>query len=313
MQKLIRFCRRETAPSYFSQMLQRRWIMAFNQIHELRRKKERGEPIVSITAYDLFTAKLAESAGVDFVLVGDSMGNVIQGHETTVPVTLDDVIYHTKIVTANIQDILVIGDMPFGTFKVSADETVHNALRLFKESGCGAVKMEGADETNLEAIPKLIKLGIPVMGHLGLLPQRVHTTGGYVIQGRSDASRARLLAEAKALEAAGAFAIVLECVEGHSAELITQTVKTPTIGIGSGPGTDGQILVIHDALGMQARYMPKFARRFANLFDEGAKGLKEYADAVRDRTFPGASEYTLVPQKAVAQAEDEGKEGAKPA
>ena len=287
--------------------------MAFNQIHELRRKKERGKPIVSITAYDLFTAKLAQNAGVDFVLVGDSMGNVIQGHETTVPVTLDDVIYHTKIVVANIQDTLVVGDMPFGTFKVNADETVHNALRLFKESGCGAVKMEGADETNLEAIPRLIKLGIPVMGHLGLLPQRVHATGGYRIQGKTESSRSRLLAEAKALETAGVFAIVLECVEGRTAEMITEALKVPTIGIGSGPGTDGQILVIHDALGMQARYMPKFARKFANLFDEGAKGLKEYADGVREGSFPGASEYTLVPQKADAQADDESNEGAKPA
>ncbi len=285
--------------------------MAFNQIHELRRKKERGEPIVSITAYDLFTAKLAQSAGVDFVLVGDSMGNVIQGHETTVPVTLDEVIYHTKIVVANTQGILVVGDMPFGTFKVNADETVHNALRLFKDAGCGAVKMEGADETNLEAIPRLIKLGIPVMGHLGLLPQRVHATGGYAIQGKSEASRARLLAEAKALEAAGAFAIVFECVEGYSAKIITDALKVPTIGIGSGPGTSGQILVIHDALGMQARYMPKFARRFANLFDEGAKGLIDYADAVRNGSFPGAAEYTLVPQKAEEQAENQ--EGEKPA
>lgn len=287
--------------------------MALYRIHELRRKKERGEPIISITAYDLFTAKLAQSAGVDFVLVGDSMGNVIQGYETTVPVTLDEVIYHTKIVVANIQDILVVGDMPFGSFKVSTDETVHNALRLFKESGCGAVKMEGADETNLEAIPKLVKLGIPVMGHLGLLPQRVHATGGYTIQGKNEGSKSRLFAEAKALEAAGVFAIVLECVEGHAANMITQDLKVPTIGIGSGPGTDGQILVIHDALGMQAHYMPKFARKFANLFDEGAKGLKEYADAVRDGTFPGASEYTLVPQKAELKAEDENKEGVKPA
>lgn len=287
--------------------------MAFNQIHELRRKKERGEPIVSITAYDLFTAKLAQSAGVEFVLVGDSMGNVIQGHETTVPVTLDDVIYHTKIVVANMRDILIVGDMPFGTFKVNADETVHNALRLFKESGCGAVKMEGADETNLEAIPRLIKLGIPVMGHLGLLPQRVHATGGYRIQGKTESSRSRLLAEAKALETAGVFAIVLECVEGRTAEMITEALKVPTIGIGSGPGTDGQILVIHDALGMQARYMPKFARKFASLFDEGAKGLKKYADAVREGSFPGASEYTLIPQKAEVQAKVEGKEGAKPA
>ncbi len=285
--------------------------MAFNKIHELRRKKERGEPIVSVTAYDLFTARLAQKASVDFVLVGDSLGNVIQGHDTTVPVKLADIIYHTRIVARLLSDTLVIGDMPFGTFKVCADETVHNALQLFQETGCGAVKMEGADETNLEAIPKLVKLGIPVMGHLGLLPQRVHATGGYYIQGRSARSRSRLLSEAKAIEEAGAFAVVLECVEGHTAQIITEALKVPTIGIGSGPYTDGQILVIHDALGMQAHYMPSFARKFAHLFEEGLKGLRGYVDAVRNCEFPGAAEYTLVPQQ--AESTDTGAEEVKPA
>lgn len=272
--------------------------MSYKRINELRRKKEKGEPIVSVTAYDLFTARIAQKAGVDFVLVGDSLGNVVQGHNTTVPVKLSDVIYHTRIVASLLQEMLVVGDMPFGTFKINADETARNALSLFQETGCSAVKMEGADESNLEAISKLVRLGIPVMGHLGLLPQRVYAAGGYKIQGRSAKSRSQLLAEAKALEDAGAFAVVLECVEGRTAELITKSLKVPTIGIGSGPLTDGQILVIHDALGMQAEYLPSFARKFAELFVEGVRGLSEYADAVRKREFPGAAEYTLVLEKA---------------
>jgi len=282
------------------------------KIPELRRKKERGEPIVSVTAYDLFTARLAQDAGVDFVLVGDSMANVVQGHSTTVPVSLEDVIYHTRIVARALPEMLVIGDMPFGTFKVSADETVHNALSLFKETGCGAVKMEGADDSNLDATARLKRIGVPVMGHLGLLPQQVHAMGGYRIQGRTGKSRKRLLAEAQALQDAGAFAVVLECVESRCAEAITKALKAPTIGIGSGPHTDGQILVIHDALGMHAEYLPSFARRFANLHAEGLKGLREYAGAVRARTFPGPGEYTMVPQKAGTDGES-GDEGAQTA
>ncbi|MCD6282437.1 3-methyl-2-oxobutanoate hydroxymethyltransferase [bacterium] len=284
--------------------------MAEFKIPQLRRKKERGEPIVSITAYDLFTAHLARDAGVDFVLVGDSMANVLQGHSTTVPVSLEDVIYHTRIVVRALPDMLVIGDMPFGTFKVSADETVHNALALFKETGCGAVKMEGADESNLDATARLKRIGVPVMGHLGLLPQRVHATGGYRIQGRSEKSRQRLLAEAQALQDAGAFAVVLECVESRCAEAITRALKVPTIGIGSGPHTDGQILVIHDALGMHAEYLPSFARRFANLYADGVEALREYTGAVRARTFPGPGEYTMVPQKAADESDNEGAQTA---
>jgi len=281
--------------------------MARFPITELRKKKEGGEPIVSITAYDLFTAQLARDAGVDFVLVGDSLGNVIQGHATTVPVKLAEVIYHTRIVARALPEMLVIGDMPFGTFKVSSEDTVRNALTLFQEAGCGAVKMEGAEEGNLESIAKLRRIGVPVMGHLGLLPQRVFASGGYRIQGRTKKSRERLLAEAKALEEAGAFAVVLECVEGRCAAEITGALGVPTIGIGSGPFTDGQILVMHDALGMQAEYLPSFARRFAALYEEGLRGLQEYAQAVRSRAFPGPGEYTMVPEEAATGAEDRDK------
>jgi len=265
--------------------------MAEFKIPALKKQKQQGVPIAAITAYDLFTAQLAEEASVDFILVGDSLGNVVQGHPTTLPVTMDDVIYHTRIVVRSVCDTLVIADMPFGSFKVSADETVKNALKVFKETGCGGVKMEGADETNLEATARLQRLGIPVMGHLGLLPQTVHTAGGYRIQGRTDKSRQRLLAEAKALEEAGVFLLILECVEAETARLITQSLKIPTVGIGSGPHVDGQILVIHDALGMLRGSYPSFARTFANLREAGEDGLKAYVLSVRSRDYPSPSEY----------------------
>jgi len=222
------------------------------KVKVLKKKKDLGEPIVSITAYDLFTAQVAEEAGVDFILVGDSLANVVQGYATTIPVSIEETIYHTRIVMRAVRDTLVIADMPFGTFKVKEEETVKNALRIFKETLCGGVKMEGADETNLLAIEKLNNLGVPVMGHIGLLPQTVHVEGGYRVKGKSRTGRQRLLEQARALEDAGVFLLILECVEAQAAREITQTLEIPVIGIGSGPYTDGQIMVIHDALGMLA-------------------------------------------------------------
>jgi 3-methyl-2-oxobutanoate hydroxymethyltransferase len=272
---------------------------------ELRRKKERGEKIASITAYDLFTARLAVAAEVDFILVGDSLGNVIKGHGTTVPVRLEEVIYHTKIVVSAAPEALVLADMPFGTFKVSAERTVDNAIRLFQDTGCGGVKLEGAEACDLEAIARLTRIGVPVMGHLGLLPQAVHSTGGYRIQGKSERSRKRLLEQAQALQDAGAFAVVLECVEGNTAREITASLKVPTIGIGSGPHCDGQILVMHDALGLEAEYLPSFARKFADLFGAGLQGMESYVQSVREGSYPGAGEYTMVPREERADASDE--------
>ncbi|OPX21194.1 MAG: 3-methyl-2-oxobutanoate hydroxymethyltransferase [Planctomycetales bacterium 4484_113] len=274
--------------------------MAEFKIPALKKQKQRGVPIAAITAYDLFTAQLAEEAGVDFILVGDSLGNVVQGQPTTLPVTLEEIIYHTRIVMRSVRDTLVIADMPFGSFKVTADETVKNALRVFKETGCGGVKMEGADETNLQAITRLQRLGVPAMGHLGLLPQMVHTAGGYRTQGRSEKSRQRLLAEAKALQEAGVFLLILECVEAETARLITRELKIPTVGIGSGPHVDGQILVIHDALGMLRGSYPSFARTFAHLREDGVAGLKMYVDAVREREYPADAEYVRSSAKETA-------------
>ena len=260
----------------------------------LKRKKEQGVPIVSITAYDLFTAQVAEEAGVDFILVGDSLGNVIQGYPTTIPVTIEETIYHTRIVMRTVRDTLVIADMPFGTFKVSEDETVHNALRIFKETLCGGVKLEGADESNLKAIARLTELGIPVMGHIGLLPQTVHVEGGYKIKGKTERGKRKLLADAHALQSAGVFLLILECVEAETARQITAELEIPVVGIGSGPYTDGQIMVIHDVLGMLAGHYPKFARRFADIREIAISAIKQYASEVRNRTYPKEEEFVRV-------------------
>ncbi len=264
--------------------------MAEFKITHLKKKKEQGVPIVSITAYDLFTAQVAEEAGVDFILVGDSLGNVVQGYPTTVPVTLDEVIYHTRIVMRAVRDTLVIADMPFGTFKISADETVKNAIRTFKDTLCGGVKMEGADDTNLRAVERLKKLGIPVMGHIGLLPQTVHVEGGYRVKGKTECGRNRLISEARALEEAGVFLLILECVEAGTAQEITQALEIPVVGIGSGPHTDGQIMVIHDVLGMLAGHYPRFARRFADLRTIAVSAIRDYGSAVHSGAYPSEKE-----------------------
>jgi 3-methyl-2-oxobutanoate hydroxymethyltransferase len=250
-------------------------------VARLGSKMRRGERIASATAYDYFTALLTREADLDFVLVGDSLGNVVQGQSTTVPVTLEEMIYHTRIVCRHFPAERVIIDMPFGTFKLDAAETVQHCARAFKDSGCGAVKLEGAGASNLEAIAALTAAGVPVLGHLGLLPQRVHADGGYRYQGKNAEQADKLLADAKALEAAGAFGVVLECVVEDVAARITEELNIPTIGIGSGPHCDGQIAVIHDILGMLPGQAPAFAKKYVNLFAQAAEGMRQYAHAVR--------------------------------
>jgi 3-methyl-2-oxobutanoate hydroxymethyltransferase len=254
----------------------------------LRKKYKRREPIVSITAYDYFTALLARQADVDFVLVGDSLGNVVQGAETTVPVTLEQVIYHTRIVCRHFPAERVVLDMPFGTFKIDADDTVENAVRAFQQSGCGAVKFEGATNDNLFAVRTLCEAGVPVLGHLGLLPQRVHSDGGYRIQGKTASQAEALLREAVALAEAGAFAIVLECVVPEVAARITETIDVPTIGIGSGNAVSGQIIVVHDILGMLPGETPSFAKQYTDLYSQAATAVQEYAADVQADRFPAA-------------------------
>lgn len=252
----------------------------------LRKRRKQGQPIVSITAYDFFTALVAKEADVDFVLVGDSLGNVVQGATTTVGVTLDQVVYHTRIVCQHFPSERVVLDMPFGTFKLDADETVENCARAFKESGCGGVKFEGANNENLFAVRTLTEAGVPVLGHLGLLPQRVHAEGGYRTQGKTSAQAEQLLKDARALEKAGAFGVVLECVVPEVAERITEELEIPTIGIGAGNQCDGQIIVMHDILGMLPGDAPSFVKRYAALYDLAAEAAKRYSREVRDREFP---------------------------
>jgi 3-methyl-2-oxobutanoate hydroxymethyltransferase len=255
-------------------------------VARLRRKYRDGEAIHSVTAYDYFTALLAAEAAMDFVLVGDSLANVIQGHPTTVPVTLDEMIYHTKIVARHFPAGRVVIDMPFGTCKASAAETVRNCVRAFQESGAGAVKFEGATDSNIEATRTLTEMGVPVMGHLGLLPQRVNSDGGYRMQGKTPKQAAELLRQAKAMQEAGAFALILECVVPEAAEMITKELKIPTIGIGCGNVTSGQIIVMHDILGMLPGKPPSFAKQYARLFETAREAVASYRDEVSARQFP---------------------------
>lgn len=260
--------------------------MADYLVSRLRQKYKHGEPIVSITAYDYFTALLAKKAEVDFVLVGDSLGNVIQGLDTTIPVTLEQVVYHTKIVCRHFPSERVAIDMPFGTFKLDAQETIQNCVSAFKDSGCGAVKLEGATTDNIIAISALSEQGIPVIGHLGLLPQRVHAEGGFRSQGKTKQQVEQLLADAKALEQSGACCIVLECVVPKVAQQITEAISIPTIGIGSGNQTSGQIIVVHDILGMLPGDTPSFVRQYANLFETASQAVSQYTAEVSSREFP---------------------------
>ena len=255
-------------------------------VARLRRKYKDGQPIHSITAYDYFTALLAAEAEMDFVLVGDSLSNVMQGHSTTVPVSLDEMIYHSRIVARHFPAQRVVIDMPFGTFKADTQETVRNCVHAFKESGCGAVKFEGATESNIEATRILTDMGVPVMVHLGLLPQQVNSEGGYRMQGKTEKATKELLRQAKAMQQAGAIAVILECVVPEAAEMITLELKIPTIGIGCGNVTSGQIIVVHDILGMLPGKAPSFARRYAELYSSAIAAVKQYRDEVSSRDFP---------------------------
>jgi 3-methyl-2-oxobutanoate hydroxymethyltransferase len=257
----------------------------------LRQKKERGQPITMLTAYDYPTAILLERAGIDAILVGDSLGMVVLGYENTLPVTMDEMIHHCKAVARGARTPLLIGDMPFLSYQVSVSEAVRNAGRFLQEGGMDAVKLEGGRE-RLEAIRAIVQAGIPVMGHLGLTPQSVHQLGGFRPQGRTARAAQRLLEDARLLEEAGCFAIVLESVPARLATLISQRLSIPTIGIGAGPGCDGQVLVTHDLLGLFERFTPRFVKRYAQLHAEIERAFREYIQDVEARRFP-AAEHTV--------------------
>lgn len=260
-------------------------------VPEVRSMKEKGEKLVCLTAYDYCFARILDEAGIDLLLVGDSLGSVVQGHDSTLPVTVDDIIYHTRAVIRGRQRALVVSDMPFMTFQLGVDEAKRNAGRLVQEGGAESVKLEGG-VTQAATIEALVKMGIPVMGHVGLTPQSVHQFGGYRIQGRGEADARAILDDAMAVEQSGAFAVVLEGIPLQLAREITQRVSIPTIGIGAGMHCDGQILVVHDMLGLFDDFMPKFVKQYANLKDTIGGAVRSYMEEVRTAAFP-AEEHTF--------------------
>jgi len=258
------------------------------RVPDLAARKQRGEKIAMLTAYDYTMARLLDRAGIDVLLVGDSLGMVMLGHETTLPVTLDAMIHHTRAVSRGTQRALVIADMPFLTYQVSVEEAMRNAARLIQEGGAHAVKLEGGGAA-IEATARLVEAGIPVMGHLGLLPQSVHQLGGFRQQARDETDAAQLLADAQALAEAGAFAVVLESIPAAVAAKVTEELDVPTIGIGAGPYCDGQVLVSYDMLGLSQDAVPSFVRRYAELGEETVAAAREYTEDVRAGRFPAPS------------------------
>ena len=261
--------------------------------------KQAGEPIVCVTAYDYSMARLVDEAGIPVVLVGDSLGNVVLGYDSTIPVTLDDVLHHTRAVVRGAKDALIVADMPFMTYNVSVKDALRSAGRLLQEGGAQAVKLEGGAFV-AETVRRLTESGIPVMGHLGLTPQSVHQLGGYRVQGRTADQARRLLDDALAIEDAGAFAIVLETVPGNVAHAVTSRLTVPTIGIGAGPACDGQIQVLHDILGLGTR-QPRHAKRFAELNAVTLDALRAYREEVTARSFPGPEHTTEADAAVVAE------------
>jgi 3-methyl-2-oxobutanoate hydroxymethyltransferase len=252
---------------------------------DLARIKERGERIVMLTAYDATMARIFDRAGIDLLLVGDSLGQVILGLDTTVPVTLDAMIHHTRAVTRVASRALVVADMPFLTYQISPEQALHNAARLFQEGGAAAVKIEGGRAV-AETVRRLTAAGLPAMGHVGLTPQHVHRLGGMRRQARNDEAAQELILDALALEDAGAFAIVLEAIPDAVAEEVTSRLRMPTIGIGAGPHCDGQVLVSYDVLGLFDEFVPPFAKQYARLGELILNAARNYADEVRQGVFP---------------------------
>jgi len=249
--------------------------------------KRQGERIVVLTAYDFLFARFVEEAGVDILLVGDSLGQVVLGYTSTIPVTLEEMIHHGKAARRGAPATFMVVDMPFLSYQVSPEEALRNAGRILKETGAEAVKVEGGGAATCRTVSALVQAGIPVMGHVGLTPQSVHALGGYRVQGREAAAAERLTAQARALEEAGCFAVVLELVPASLGEEITNGLSIPTIGIGAGGGCDGQVLVLYDALGLNAGFRPRFLKEFGDLGGETRKALTAYVREVREGLYPG--------------------------
>jgi 3-methyl-2-oxobutanoate hydroxymethyltransferase len=255
-------------------------------VQDFLRKKREKKKIVMITAYDFPFGQIADEAGVDAILVGDSVAMVVQGIENTIPVTMDEMIYHTRMVSRAVKNAMVIGDMPYLSYQIGIKEAVINAGRFLKEAGACAVKLEGGREV-VDVVRALVRAEIPVMGHIGLTPQAVYRMGGFKVQGKSEEAAQRLMEDAKILEDAGVFSFVIEAIPSELASRITAEVSVPTIGIGAGPDCDGQVLVLHDILGLFERFTPKFVKKYANLKAETLKAIGEYKQDVEKGEFPG--------------------------
>jgi len=251
--------------------------------------KATGEKISMLTAYDYTMAKIVDSAGVDVILVGDSASNVMAGHETTLPITLDQMIYHASSVVRAIYRALIVVDLPFGSYQSDPKEALRSAIRIMKESGAHSVKLEGGKEIK-ESIKRILNAGIPVMGHLGLTPQSIYKFGTYTVRAKEEQEAERLLEDAKMLERLGCFAIVLEKIPAKLAKQVAESVSIPIIGIGAGPEVDGQVLVLHDMIGMTHEFNPRFLRRYLNLYEDMSNAISQYVDDVKKQDFPNESE-----------------------
>jgi len=255
----------------------------------LQRMKEAGEKITMLTAYDYSFARIIDGAGIDVILVGDSASNVMAGHETTLPITLDQMIYHASSVIRAVERCLVAVDLPFGSYQSNSDIALASAIRIMKETGAHCIKLEGGEET-LDAIRKIVSAGIPVMGHLGLTPQSIYKFGTYAVRAKEEAEAEKLRKDCRLLEEAGCFAIVLEKIPAALAKEVSSFLHIPTIGIGAGPDCDGQVLVMHDMLGINTEFKPRFLRQYLNIHEQATAAVKQYISDVKNRDFPNASE-----------------------
>ncbi|MCL2626250.1 MAG: 3-methyl-2-oxobutanoate hydroxymethyltransferase [Cystobacterineae bacterium] len=271
-------------------------------IHSLQKQKAAGQKICVVTAYDAAFARIFDEAGVDALLVGDSLGMVIQGHNSTLPVTMEHMLYHTQAVSRGAKRAHIIADMPFGSYQASDEEAVRNAMRLLSEGGAGSIKLEGG-EAYAPTLRRLVRAGIPVMGHIGLQPQQVHSTGGFVVQGRSEESAQQILRDAKALEQAGAYALVLEAIPMELARTLSALLSIPTIGIGAGKHCDGQVLVCYDLLGMLPHFKPKFVKQYANLHEVVSQAAQQFCEEVRTECFP-SEEHAFRSMRLVSSTEE---------
>ena len=258
-------------------------------VKSLIEMKANGEKISMLTAYDYTMAKIVDTAGIDVILVGDSASNVMAGHETTLPITLDQMIYHASSVVRAIERALVVVDLPFGSYQSDPKEALRSSIRIMKESGGHAVKMEGGSEIK-DSIKKILNAGIPVMGHLGLTPQSIYKFGTYTVRAKEEEEAHKLIKDAKLLEQLGCFAIVVEKIPAHLASIVAESVSIPIIGIGAGGGVDGQVLVIHDMLGMNNEFSPRFLRRYMNLYEDMSNAIGQYVDDVKSKDFPNEKE-----------------------